>query len=360
MPLNSAHTKLIVVVLIALTGCRADPQPTPAPLLAPPPPSTTAHAYSSTFVVQTALLPDKAGLLLLGRRRPDPGSWASEAWIAEVNHEGALRWETSVDIPGAWAEHAIVDPLGGLHVFGRSVNDGAWLASLDAQGQQQALRPLPNAALRGFGLRAAELHVLLDAQDPDRVTNCPAIVSWTRVGWSQPATLTTVLGSTAHWTILAETRHRPDLCGTAGGLRYDLIEGWGVTPPAWEADLSSKCDILYVLCTGMQPGLEALVTDSRGLVTRVQTCDDWSAKSSDPDGDEGNRLCRPERRPVALTDIGIPLHFPTACAAGNPLMQHSYSCEDPAMLKQTHNFRFRSKRDASLELTRVDVFVERG
>lgn len=103
--------------------------------------------YEGVVVEAVTLLPEDAGLLLVGRARPDPSAWTFVPWIAIVDHEGRLVWRAELDMPNAWAETASLDPMGGIHVYGRSLAGDAWLLSDEGEGAHAIHHELPSEPL---------------------------------------------------------------------------------------------------------------------------------------------------------------------------------------------------------------------
>ena len=126
-------------------------------------------------------LPDSRGVVLAGQRRT--GSGGSDAWIAAFDLEGGTIWEQRVGAGFAWAEDVLVDPAGGVHVFGRDVEAGAWFLHLDAEGGRRGYARLPAGERLGFARTGTQVHLFI--AEPRQSDDAELSVSWLRVDWTQ-------------------------------------------------------------------------------------------------------------------------------------------------------------------------------
>jgi hypothetical protein len=123
------------------------------------------------------------GVVLAGQRRTESGG--SDAWIAAMDDDGRPMWEARVGDGFAWPEDVLVDPAGGVHVFGRDL-EGAWFLSLDAEGQRRGYSPLPAGECLGFALVGTQIQLFVaEAHEP---YEAELSVIWLRTDWTRMPT----------------------------------------------------------------------------------------------------------------------------------------------------------------------------
>jgi hypothetical protein len=125
-------------------------------------------------------------------------------------------------------------------------------------------------------------------------------------------------------TLFSELRTQPERCDAVVELTKALGAA-ALETPTWEADLDDECDVLYVLCTGLQPNLDERVVGPRGI-EYVATCGDDRPTNEAEAESSLLSICQPEIWRSATIDYEISPEIAASCGSNAALLDLRYSC----------------------------------
>jgi hypothetical protein len=159
--------------------------------------------------------------------------------------------------------------------------------------------------------------------------------------------------------LIADLRDDPARCEEVQALTT-VLAAHEQAPPRWQADLHDACDMLYVSCTGLEPGLEDKLVGAQGF-TVTQVCDDSRPTDEQLAEAMGISTCEPgSSRESEFIDVPETAAVIAAeCGSDEILTHFHYTCGVLIEL-EVHNYEWSVDADGRVWFEGLEILHTTG
>jgi hypothetical protein len=160
-------------------------------------------------------------------------------------------------------------------------------------------------------------------------------------------------------TLIADLRADQARCEEVQALTA-VLAAHEQAPPRWQADLHDACDMLYVSCTGLEPGLEDKFVGAKGF-TVTDVCDDGRPTDEQLAEALGISACEPgSSRETEFVDVPKTAAVIAAeCGSDEILTHFHYTCGVRIEL-EVHRYEWSVDADGRVWFEGLDIVHTTG